>query len=148
MSKLKNNLKKLIEHWDRKLKESGFVDIEDRRTGLLKKCGGDANWDPDWFHDLSTNFQEWEGKTVDGIKLGSKGYSTYVWKQSQAEYYRLVSIYYHEKEFKSDREKRIWGLHAEGISHREIAKKLNLTPRQVLYTINIVEKRFGLVPND
>jgi len=148
MNNKKKNLKKLIAEWDKKLKLSGFVDIEDRKTGLLKKCGGDASWDPDWFDDLSSDFHAWEGKTVDGIKMGSKGYSTFVWKQSQAEYYRLVSIYLHDKEFKTPREKQIWGYHAEGISHREIARKLSLTPRQVLYTINLIEKRFGLVKDE
>lgn len=103
-------------------------------------------WDLNSFEALSGDWRD----SIDtgGIYFDGKGYSTFVWKQSQAEYYRLAAIFYHDKEFKDCREREIWGLHAEGFSVREIAKKINLTPRQVFYSIQIAGKRFGLIKND
>lgn len=147
MNNNKKNLQKLIAEWDKKLKESGFIDIEDRKTGFLKKCGGDEIWDASVFENISTEF-------VDGLYRGkknyfdNKGYSTFVWKQSQAEYYRIASIMCHDGVFKTEREKQIWELHAEGLSYRQISKRIRLTVRQVCYSIQNTAKRFGLVKND
>jgi hypothetical protein len=143
----KKNLKKLIAEWDKKLKESGFEDLEDRKTGFLKKCGGDELWEPNSFNNFNSAWSEHE-KTLSAIKLSGKGYSTFVWKQSQAEYYRLASIMCHDGVFKTDKEKDIWVLHAEGLSYRQIAKELKLTVRQVWYSIQNTGKRFGLISDD
>lgn len=145
MNDNKKNLKKLIAEWDKRLKDSGFVDIEDRKTGLLKKCGGDYLWDA---IEISRISDIWDENIKREIKFDGKGYSTFVWKQSQAEYYRIASIMCHDGEFKTEREREIWVFHAEGLSYREISKKINLTPRQVFYTIQTLEKRFGLFKND
>ena len=143
-SNKKQNLRKLIAEWDKKLKESGFVDIEDRKTGLLKKCGGDKLFEPSSFDSLDSNWAELEN----GVKFSGEGYSTFVWKQSQAEYYRLASIMCHDGTFETIREKEIWELHAEGFSHRQIAKKIQLTCRQVTYSVQKTARRFGLLQND
>ena len=142
------NLRKLIAEWDRKLKASGFIDIEDRKTGLLKKCGGDELWEPSSFENFNTSWEEQEEKSYKNLRFSGKGYSTFVWKQSQAEYYRLASIMCHDGVFKTEREKEIWILHAEGCSYREISKKINLTVRQVWYSIQNTGKRFGLIKDD
>jgi len=139
----------LIAEWDKKLRDSGFVDIEDRKTGLLKKCGGDQIVVPEGFEKLGCCWTEIEIKTsMADHQFNNKGYSSFVWKQSQAEYYRIAAIMFHDGEFKNLREKEIWGFHSEGVSTREIAKKMGLTQRQVFYTIQTIEKRFGLIPND
>jgi hypothetical protein len=148
MQNNKKQLKKLIAEWDKKLKESGFQDVEDRKTGLLKKCGGDELWEPNSFNNFGVSWQEQEERTLKNIKFSGKGYSTFVWKQSQAEYYRLASIMCHDGVFKTDQEKTIWVLHAEGFSYRQIAKKTKLTVRKVWYSIQNTGKRFGLIKDD
>ena len=139
----------MIAEWDKKLRDSGFVDIEDRKTGLLKKCGGDQLRLPEDFERLSCCWTEIEINTsMPDHQFSNRGYSSFVWKQSQAEYYRLAAIMCHDGNFKTDREKEIWNLHAEGLSYREIAKKINLTARQVWYSIQNTGKRFGLIKDD
>jgi len=123
-------LNRLIKVWDERLKKSGFVDIENRKTGLLKKTGGDVYWSPELYESPSTN--------------NDLGYSSLTWKESQAEYYRVASQCLHEYEFKSIRERIIWQLHAEGISDYEIVKEINSTYRKVRYVIEQLQKEFGL----
>jgi len=104
---------------------------------------------PENFNKLGCCWTEIEINTsISDHQFNNRGYSSFVWKQSQAEYYRIASIMFHDGEFKTNREREIWGYHSEGMSYREIAKRINLTPRQVFYTIQSIEKRFGLIPND
>lgn len=124
------NLKQLIKDWDQKLKDSGFKDIEDRKTGLLKHHGGDIS--------LSVMQNRVTGYTV------GRGYSTIAWKDSQAEYYRIAGQLLHEAEFKSPRHRLIWQLHSEGVTECEIATILNITRRKVEYAIQKMQIEFGL----
>lgn len=126
----KSTLKQLIKEWDEKLKSEGFHDIEDRNTGLLKSWSGEVVWDPG---EYETPPEKTDGR-----------YSTLVWKESQAEYYRLAGILVHEGIFKSELYKHIWELHAEGISDYQIADKLQLTYRKVRYAVECMQIQFGL----
>jgi hypothetical protein len=123
-------LQQLVKDWDRRLKETGFCDIEDRKTGLLKKSGGDVVWKPDMFERANQS--------------QDKGYSSITWKESQAEYYRLAGQALYEKEFKNIRMRLIWQLHAEGHSYPEISEVLNLTHDKVRRAVERMAKEFCL----
>ncbi len=47
---------------------------------------------------------------------------------AKEEYYRLATHFYNEHKFSSPKEKEIWYMHSEGISIRDIAKKMD-TPK-------------------
>lgn len=132
MKKQKNSkalsLKEQIAYWDRKLAESEFEDIEDRNTGRLKTYSGTKS--------IST--------VQDKVLPGSAGYSSILWKKSQAEYYRLAGHFLYSGEFKNKRHKSIWTLHCQGRSMREIAKNLRITLKKVRYAIECLEIDFGL----
>jgi len=146
----KKILQRLNKIWDRKLAEVGFSDIEDRRTGLLK------NWSGTISHDGGLpNPEQPNSRGLISLDLliqqaemerpnGSANYSSLIWKESQAEYYRLASQFLHEKEFKTIRARIIWQLHAEGLSQYKIAKELKTTRREIRYAIEEMEKEFGL----
>jgi hypothetical protein len=146
----KKVLQRLNKIWDKRLAEIGFSDIEDRRTGLLK------NWSGTISHDGGLpNPEQPNSRGLISLDLlvqqteldrvsGSANYSSLVWKESQAEYYRLASQYLHEKEFKTIRARIIWQLHSEGLSQYKIAKELKTTRREIRYAIEEMEKEFGL----
>lgn len=81
----------LKKKWDKKLKSSGFEDIE-QDDGNLKLWSS---------HFFKVRFNE----TLFGAK---------------EEYYRLAGQFLHEKVFKDHKTKLIWQLHSEGISIRDI----------------------------
>ena len=135
MKKKKHNqraqtLNTLIKLWDRKLKNHGFNDIENRRTGQLKKSGGDVLWDPFLYEQP--------------LQENKMGYTSGVWKDSQAEYYRLAGQALHEKEFKNVRERIIWQLHSEGLSHSEICEAINTTLNKVRRSVERMAREFCL----
>lgn len=124
-------LKQLTRVWDEKLKKSGFVDIENRSTGLLN------TWSGKFFYGTNNSFAD--KINVDALKrYGS------LYRQSEAEYFRLAGQCLHDKEFKSVRHRLIWQLHSEGLSYTEISKELNITARKVRYAIECMAKDFCL----
>lgn len=148
----KKALQRLNRIWDKKLAEHGFSDIEDRNTGLLKNWSGTVAHDNGLPNNEQLNsrglvsldllVQQTESETI--TINGKASYSSLVWKESQAEYYRLASQFLHEKEFKSIRARIIWQLHSEGFSQYKIAKELKTTRREIRYAIEEMEKEFGL----
>lgn len=90
-------LKKLQREWDEKLKKSGFQEIENRENGLLKV----------WH---SYHFQKQDQGRI----------------ESQSLYYEKAWEFFHRHPFKDLLELRIWELHCEGLSLRQIAKELRL----------------------
>lgn len=128
------NLQKLIKDWDRKLKESGFNDIEERDTDRLKSWAGNVA--------LNNEICDRSRKTDYKHKYG---YTSLTWKESQEEYYRIAGQCLHEAEFKSEKHKIIWQLHCEGLTNKEIADKINAKKHQVKYAINRMAKDFGLI---
>lgn len=83
--------------WDKKLKEAGFKDLEQRKDGLLK---------------------EWANEPV-------RKY-TKQRADAKYEYYRSAGQFFHHFEFANKVEKRIFELHSEGISIRSIVKMLTV----------------------
>lgn len=124
-------LQQLTRAWDEKLKRSGFVDIEDRRTGLLHA------WSGKYFYGTNNGFAD--KINVDALKRYGSLYG-----QSEAEYFRLAGQCLHEREFKSVRHRIIWQLHSEGFSYAEISKELNITLRRVRYAIERMAREFCL----
>lgn len=93
-----DDLKVLKKIWYKKLKDSGFQDIEDINSPreLLK------TWHSNYFMRKYTP-DEFEAK---------------------ASYYRRCSHFLYDYSFDSDRERLVWELHSEGLSFRDIAKRL------------------------
>jgi len=123
----KIQLKKLIKEWDRKLKDSGFVDIENRKTGMLITWAGSISCDD-----------------KHAMQKANYGYTSLVWKESQAEYYRIASQCLHDRDFRNELEREIWELHVDGHSYKEISKKINVTLDKARRTIERLAKEFGL----
>jgi len=125
-----NNLKTLQARWYKKLKDSGFKDIEDD-VGRLKTWSG---------HAINLNFNEPLAPT--------RVYSSKVWKVSQAEYYRLAAQFLYNNEFPSDHfypsewYEYIWSLHVEGLTGVDIGKRLGMSKRAVTYRIRKMRKKF------
>lgn len=140
----KNNqktLNQLVKEWDKRLKESGFDDIENRKTGKLRKFGGDV-----YFGHLSDIGASSDKKISLNKKHLNRRYTTLVWKESQAEYFRIASQCLHERDFKTVLDRIIWQLHAEGLSYQEISKELNVTLDKTRRAIERMSTEFGLRP--
>ncbi len=91
------SFKALNAEWEAKLKDSGFEDIERDENNLKEYASSDFKKRPEY-------------------------------DQSKEEYYRLAGQFFHDYSFRGpNREwkKRVWGLHAEGKSIREIIKILD-----------------------
>lgn len=96
MSFRSNDFKKLKKEWYQKLRDSGFTDIEDcdsERELLIR-------WD-----------------------------SVYIINRYTPDSYRAIRHYFvlasqllHEYDFENEFERKVWSLHADGFSIREIAK--------------------------
>lgn len=91
------DLNQLKTVWYRKLKQSGFKDIE-RDEDTLK------NWSSIFAYQKPGN--NW---------------------QSKEEYYRYAAHFLEEHKFETELQKIIWEYHANGLSMRNIAKTLNKT---------------------
>jgi|ERR1700677_914761 len=93
------NLKKLQAIWAKKLKDSGFKDIENKDGRLERESAMPVVY--------QTNFGH-EGAIV---KF-----------EATREYYALAGQFYHDYKFSSDIEKKIWFLHSQGVTARNIVK--------------------------
>lgn len=100
-----SDLNKLQKLWYSKLKADGFEDIE-QENGMLKE----------W----SSKFYTSQFKETNGTKAEDKIPINY----AKAEYYRLAEHFLNSHKFKNRLESLIWNLHSQGMSFREIAKKL------------------------
>jgi hypothetical protein len=92
------DLKTLQKIWYKKLKNTGFVDIEDTNSPkeFLK------TWHSSYFISR---------------------YTPETFERKEA-YYRLCSHFLWDYEFESNLEREIWRLHSEGMSLRDIAQSL------------------------
>ncbi len=96
------DFKKLQREWNKKLKDSGFNDIE-QANGLLKR------WDSHYFQlQFSQNHQ---GLTKE-------------FQESKMAYYRMAGYFLNDYKFTDESEKLIWTMHAEGKGQRSIIKEL------------------------
>ncbi len=90
-------VKKLKALWDKKLKQSGFIDAENKNGQLLS------------FHSFHFNHP-------------STGWDM----EARAEYFRRCEQFLNNHEFKSKRELNMWTMHSKGDSLRKIAIKLQM----------------------
>lgn len=102
MDRNSKEYKKLEAIWDKKLKKSGFEDIE-QKDGNLKQWSTRRFWQ----NIQNTHYEDRK-----------------VSYDSEEEYYRMAGHFLHEYEFSSKREKLMWSLHAEGLTMIAIAKIL------------------------
>jgi hypothetical protein len=111
--------------WYKKLKESGFNDIENPVTGALM---GDNACPKPIFSKLTA----------------SSGFITRMDRYLLLEpYYRLCRLFlYHNKEWESDIEKEIWRLHAEECMGRgKIVRTLKIPEYRVRKALEKLKKR-------
>ena len=87
--------KKLQSEWDKKLKDSGFKDIEGKDGRLVKDISGRLDQDCN-----------------DPFKMEYKN-----------RYYRLAGSFLHEYENFTEYTRKVWDLHQQGVSVREISEK-------------------------
>lgn len=97
------SFKDLRAKWAAKLKKSGFEDLEDE-NGLLKHIGH-----ADYF---SINFNA-------------------ISAQAKEEYYRKAGYFLYDHKFKTELERKIWELHADGVSIRDIVKILKTKGKKI-----------------
>lgn len=102
MSQGDRDFEELKTYWYQKLKESGFEDIE-TPYGCFKDSP-ERRLRRDYTPD---RFQE------------------------KQEYYRLASQLLFDHSFRSSFDKKVWGLHTEGFSLREIAMQLRTPSNQI-----------------
>ncbi len=101
-------LKELQDLWYKKLKDDGFKDIE-----------------------TSEYFLKWpvEGQIQQNLHENRSRYN-----EAKQDYYRLVGYFLHDYDFKVDKEKLIWEMHAEGLSLRKISMELKKKNIFIAYT--------------
>lgn len=104
------DFKKLQAVWEKKLEQSGFEDIE-QADGNLK------TWHSEWYKYRS-------GLEVD---------------MGREEYYRHAGYFLYEYQFKNEMERRIWELHAEGLSIRNIVIALKPRYKKTVYKRKVHE---------
>lgn len=102
MSQNSKDFKKLQREWNKRLKDSGFKDIE-QPDGRLKR------WDSHYFQlQFSQNHQ---GLTKE-------------YQESKIAYYRMAGYFLNDYKFQDEVEKLIWNMHSEGVGQRAIIKEL------------------------
>ena len=89
----------LNDKWYKKLKKDGFKDIE---SGVPSEIG--------------------ELRLLDWSR--SKFTKSVEWNQSKQEYYRLAGQFLYHHIFQTEEERKIWELHQDGVSVRNIVKTL------------------------
>jgi len=99
MSSQSNNLKQLTAQWYKKLKDSGFEDIEQDEAHLKR-------WSRSFMVEQRTAY-------ASGSKANVK-----------EEYYRLAGQFNHEHKFECEVDRIIWEYHADGIAYRKIVIRL------------------------
>src|SRR5882672_4335109 len=104
-------LKALQAEWYKKLKESGFVEIEDTKSGALK---------------------EWSGHYVQGKR--DKDFARDLIREVDTYFHSARSLL-HGFSFGCSRDKRIWNLHCNGLSTRQIASRIGNIDHCTVYQV-------------
>lgn len=137
-----NKTKKLRDLWYKKLKKSGFDDIETHDGKYLKY------WDSHYFQNRKRQMGHRPGMTKP--KPGGHNYGEDV-PLSAAHYLSTQEYFYRAEHFLTEyafkgatwaRDKRFWKLHAEGKSNREIARTCKVDKSMVNKIINRLKKEF------
>lgn len=109
-------LQALQDQWYKKLKESGFTDIEHKDGSINRAFSRSDNWKDESLRQL----------TID--------------------YYCMCTHFLNENKFKDEVERVIWEYHTEGLSIRDTVKLLSQTLNikrtrvQVWTTVNTLQK--------
>lgn len=93
------DFRKLQRFWYRKLRDSGFNDLE--------------------------TFGQ-QGQVFDLLKRGYSENQTQAQKESNAEYYRAAQFFLWAREWDSEVHRRMWELHSSGVCQRKIALELKM----------------------
>lgn len=101
----------LHKEWQKKLEDSGFVDVE-QADGHLKQ-----------YH--ASLFRRKKTKTFNSTKK---------------EYYRIAGQFLHMHRFKNQLEHDIWSAHCVGKSFREIGEVKNISEQKVRRTVERIRK--------
>jgi hypothetical protein len=97
-------LEKAQKIWYKKLKDSGFEDVEKDEENLIK---------------YSSRFFNCR---VGGSPFNKESSQSFY--EAKEEYYRIAGHFLHDNKFKDEFEKKVWDLHSQGISFRDIAIKV------------------------
>lgn len=120
MAKKNKPSKALQDEWDKKLKDSGFEDIETKK-GMLKSWSSDIVQKRRANRNNATHYQKGSKNTVI-IQDPNKVTATAI--EAQQTYYLYAGYFLNDYTFDSEFDKTIWTYHSEGISYREIVKLL------------------------
>ena len=118
--------KALIREWNRKLKRSGFEDIENDKSQLRVSSTSLAR--------RSYHNQYFE----DRIEVYN----------ARLEYYRMAEHFLYDHTFDNDLDKTIWQMHSEGISFRHIAEYVRhnkLRPKANKDNIQVLVKKLAKI---
>ncbi len=105
---MEQDLKKLTAEWYKKLKDSGFKDVE-------------------------VGFGPYTSKPL-VVKVGHRDGGPW---EPKAEYYRLALHFLNEWSFKNRLEETIWAYHTEGLSVRNIVITLNKVRRKQIVRMTV-----------
>lgn len=99
------NLASIKKEWYKKLKDSGFEDIETDDGKLIR-------WSSSYLKQVSKEGRETQ-------------------QHAKESYYRLAGQFYHSYLFETRQEKLVWELHSSGKSMRDIAKVIKMSSTTV-----------------
>lgn len=113
---MKEPSEKLKAEWNKKLKDSGFEDIE-RADGTLKP---------------EVDYRSLDGTRGNGLK------------DARQEYDDIVQHFLNHGNFTNLVDYTVWKLHSEGMSYRDISNELKLTFYRVRSTVKKIQKLAGV----
>lgn len=105
--------KKLQQEYDDRLAEAGFHDIEDRNSPR-------------------ENLKTWDSHTFRKIDP--------IVAEAIRDYFSAAQALLHEREFRSELEKRIWELHSKGLQLMEIAKETRQDRQKIYRVVKRIKK--------
>ena len=114
--------KNLRDRWYKKLKDSGFEDIEQDEDRLKEYS--------------TTRFTSGKNNKLPPDQIKTLN-------DSKEEYYRVAGHFLHEHEFNNEVDRFIWQKHAEGHSYRDITKMLVAAfylEKDRMWTHNIISR--------
>ena len=107
----KKDFKALQKEWYQKLKEEGFRDIEDQKTGIVER------------------------------PFSHRRYRTDLFYQASVDYYLTMGHYLENGHIRSDLDRKVLEMHIEGRTYRAIAKELNQHTNTVYRKVQRYKKK-------
>jgi hypothetical protein len=118
-----SSFKKLQKKWYNKLRASGFEDIE--QGDYLKASDKNTSLDEQYYEQ----------------RTHSTKYRSRLWKDSQAEYYRMAAQFSHSR-FDTVEDRLVWQAHSEGKTNEEAGKRAGVTKREARTIVERLRIRF------